>query len=83
MVRREGSRCRPYGLPCGYAPWPNMVTAPLTLVGNSADSRGLAQCRDIVYCTPPRPYDWHAVPIRKGSWPNGIKLVESHFLIDS
>jgi hypothetical protein len=29
----------------------NMATTPLTSVGNSADSRGLAQCRDTVYGT--------------------------------
>ena len=27
-----------------------MATTPLTLVGNSADSRGLAECRDTLYC---------------------------------
>ena len=32
---------------------PNMATTPLTLVGNSADSRGLAQCRATVCCTLP------------------------------
>jgi hypothetical protein len=31
---------------------PNMATTSLTLVGNSADSRGLAQCRATVCCTP-------------------------------
>jgi hypothetical protein len=30
-----------------------MATTSLTLVGNSADSRRLAQCRDTVYGTPP------------------------------
>src|ERR671936_1632328 len=29
-----------------------MATTSLTVVGNSADSRGLAECRDTVYCTP-------------------------------
>jgi hypothetical protein len=30
----------------------NMATTSFTLVGNSADSRGLSQCRDPVYGTP-------------------------------
>jgi hypothetical protein len=30
-----------------------MATTSLTLVGNSADSRRLTQCRDAVYCTLP------------------------------
>ena len=29
---------------------PNMAMTPFMLVGNSADSRGLAECRDTVYC---------------------------------
>jgi hypothetical protein len=32
---------------------PNRVTTPFTLVGNSADSRRLAQCRVTVCCTLP------------------------------
>jgi hypothetical protein len=30
-----------------------MANTSFTLVGNSADSRRLAHCRDTVYCTPP------------------------------
>jgi hypothetical protein len=35
------------------APPANMAKASFTLVGNSTDSRGLAQCRATVCCTPP------------------------------
>jgi hypothetical protein len=38
---------------------------PFTLVGNSADSRRLAQCRDTVYGTPPQPTV--LLPLRKSS----------------
>ena len=31
--------------------WANMATTSLTLVGNFVASRGLAECRDTVYCT--------------------------------
>ena len=32
----------------------NRVTTSLTLVGNSADARRLAQCRDTMYCNAER-----------------------------
>jgi hypothetical protein len=40
----------PMALEIGYCDLPNRVTASFTLVGNSADSRKFAQCRDTVYC---------------------------------
>jgi hypothetical protein len=42
---------------------PNRVTTPFTLVGNSADSRGLAQCRATVCCTLPNDHAQQPGPL--------------------
>jgi len=41
----------------------NMATTPFTLVGNSADSRGLAQCRATVCCTLPNDHAQQPGPL--------------------
>jgi hypothetical protein len=45
----------------------NMATTPFALVGNSADSRGLAQCRATVCCTLPRHNDFREGKLTSGS----------------
>src|SRR5882724_370636 len=40
-----------------------MATTPFTLVGNSADSRGLAQCRATVCCTLPNDHAQQPGPL--------------------
>jgi hypothetical protein len=47
----------------GVAYWANMATTPFTLVGNSADSRGLAQCRATVCCTLPNDHAQQPGPL--------------------
>jgi transposase len=44
----------------------NRVTTSFTLVGNSADSRRLAQCRDVVYDTLPRHNDFREGKLTPG-----------------
>jgi hypothetical protein len=44
-----GKRTKPYI----QAPCAHLARTSFTSVGNEADSRGLAQCRDTGYCTPP------------------------------
>jgi hypothetical protein len=74
---------------------PNRANTSLTLVGNSADSRGLAQCRATVCGTPPNDNAHlpgplgeqhvmerlHAAPVRCSDWFGSARALASALLL--